>query len=220
MDFSASCRCRGTRTDRPPSPHGERPPKRDVRVRPHPWRLGSLAPSHPRSGAGRRRPAVSGGPGRGLDRGFGDTARQGYRRDGAPGQGARAQGDRHTGGRGAYFGRGKFRREISFFRLVPKFFAHQLLRKKSGPFLVPWVPQILVPGVQLREPQSLGYTADTQKKILGYTGYTRKIFGIRTSIKTDADMQYTGTSTSLRRKLSAAGRCQNCPHPKIPPQTQ
>ena len=72
-------------------------------------------------------------------------------------------------------------------------------------------PQNLVPCVQLQEPQFLGCTADTQKTLLGstlgtqnhslgYTKYTRKnFFGVRTSIKTDPDMQYMGTSTSLQK---------------------
>ena len=52
-------------------------------------------------------------------------------------------------------------------------------------------PEILVPCVRLREPQSLGCTADAQNNLLGYT---MSFFGIRTSIETDPDMhQYLPT---------------------------
>ena len=74
-----------------------------------------------------------------------------------------------------------------------------------------WQAQILMPCVQLRESQSLGWTADTQKNLLGYTpDHTiilwetqdthEKLFGIHTSAQTDPDVQYTGTSASLQKK--------------------
>ena len=95
--------------------------------------------------------------------------------------------------RGEYFGWGKLR---------------------AGKTLAP--PQIWVPCVQLQEPQSLGCTADTRKHLLGYThwvhkiihhtGYPRKIFGIRKSINTDPDTQYTGTSTSRHKKNAPCRR--------------
>ena len=70
-------------------------------------------------------------------------------------------------------------------------------------------PQILVPCVQLREPLSLGYAA---KKIFWDTHWAHKIIlwdahdtqgkflGICTNMKTDPDMQHTGTSPSMQKK--------------------
>ena len=74
-------------------------------------------------------------------------------------------------------------------------------------------PKVVVPCVPLREPQPLERTAGTRKTVVGRTqgtqhqslGHTRKKNGgARTGIRTDADMQCTGTRTSPQK--NAVGR--------------
>ena len=73
-------------------------------------------------------------------------------------------------------------------------------------------PQILVPCVQLREPQALGYKKifweryDRVHKIILWDtqGTQEKFVGICTGMTTDPDMQYTGPSASLRKENGTA----------------